>query len=198
MRPLYIALALLGLACGGQASPDGPLDDSTSGALGAASPVAPDNFVKVRDGLYRGAHPNAKNLDYLRSIGVHRILDLEVDDLVEAQPGDILLEETESLWKGIKLVREPMSAFEPAIRDEFDHRMDRVVALLKTATPTDPIYVHCKHGQDRTGLVIGLERVYVEGWTPAAAFNEMRERGFHTFFLGLDEYFERKTGYSPD
>lgn len=192
------ALLALAVATGCSASPstDTGAGATTDSALGARAPTPPANFIQVRDGLYRGAHPDAANLEYLKGLGVRRVLDLEVDDLIEAQPGDIILEETEALWKGMKVIREPMSAFEPAVRDEFDQRVARELALLRTATPADPIYVHCKHGQDRTGLVIGLERVYVEGWTPAAAFTEMRQLGFHTFFLGLDEYFERKTGYS--
>ncbi len=60
---------------------------------------------------------------------------------------------------------------------------------------TGAIYVHCRHGQDRTGLVVGLERVFVEGWDPADAYAEMLSHGFHTYFLGLKEYFFTQTGY---
>ena len=56
-------------------------------------------------------------------------------------------------------------------------------------------YVHCAHGQDRTGLVIGLERVIDEGWTPKAAHDEMLKLGFHPLFEGLNHYFEEKTGF---
>jgi hypothetical protein len=59
------------------------------------------------------------------------------------------------------------------------------------------IYVHCLHGEDRTGLVIGLERVFVEGWSPESAWKEMLAFGFHTFYLGLDSYFFTQTGYFP-
>jgi protein tyrosine/serine phosphatase len=88
-----------------------------------------------------------------------------------------------------------MSAFEPAVSDRFDHNMVAIIALMKTATTEDAIYVHCKHGQDRTGLVVGLERVLNEKWAPAAAHAEMVRLGFHTSFLGLNEYFEKKTGW---
>jgi hypothetical protein len=36
--------------------------------------------------------------------------------------------------------------------------------------------------------------VLIEGWTPQTAHDEMVRIGFHTEFLGLEEYFERKTG----
>ncbi len=60
---------------------------------------------------------------------------------------------------------------------------------------TGAVYVHCRHGQDRTGLVVGLERVFIEGWDPADAYAEMLSYGFHTYFLGLKEYFFTQTGY---
>jgi protein tyrosine/serine phosphatase len=63
------------------------------------------------------------------------------------------------------------------------------------APSTGAIYVHCRHGQDRTGLVVGLERVFIEGWDPADAYAEMLSYGFHTYFLGLKEYFFTQTGY---
>ena len=85
-----------------------------------------------------------------------------------------------------------MSAFEPAQSDRFDQQMDEILKVLKSASPTDPVYVHCKHGQDRTGLVIGLDRVINEGWQAQLAHDEMVKIGFHTSFLGLQEYFENK------
>jgi protein tyrosine/serine phosphatase len=60
-----------------------------------------------------------------------------------------------------------------------------------------PIFVHCAHGQDRTGLVIGLERVLIEQQAPQAAHDEMVKIGFHTMFIGLESYFERKTNWQP-
>jgi protein tyrosine/serine phosphatase len=89
-----------------------------------------------------------------------------------------------------------MSAFEPAVSHAFDRHIDEILAILKTATPDDGIYVHCKHGQDRTGLVMGLERVIDVGWQPKDAHDEMVRIGFHTAFLGLQEYFENKTHWS--
>jgi len=82
-----------------------------------------------------------------------------------------------------------------AVSGEFDAHMNQILAILKTATATDAIYVHCKHGQDRTGLVLGLERVIDEKWAPKAAHDEMLKIGFHPFFLGLNHYFEERTGW---
>jgi len=153
----------------------------------------PANFVEVRPGLYRGGHPDGAGLDYLKSLGVTRIVNLEISNLIEAMPWDISEEVSEANARGLTEIRYPMSAFETAASGSFDQSMRELTALLKTASLADPIYVHCKHGKDRTGLVIGLERVLVESWPPRKAHDEMLQLGFHPMFRGLERYFEKKT-----
>lgn len=58
-----------------------------------------------------------------------------------------------------------------------------------------PVFIHCHHGQDRTGLIIGLYRVEVQGWTPSKAYQEMLDVGFHPSISTLDNYFKHRTGY---
>lgn len=152
------------------------------------------NFQKVRPGLYRGGHPDSSGITYLKKLGVKTIVDLEVGDFIEATPWSIDQELDDASAAGITVLRFPMSAFEAAESDRFDKQMDQILATLADASQ-QPIYVHCKHGQDRTGLVIGLERVVDEGWDPQNAHDEMVKIGFHTFFLGLEDYFEEKTGW---
>lgn len=52
------------------------------------------------------------------------------------------------------------------------------------------IYVCCKHGKDRTGVVFAYWRVTRCGWTPARAWAEAQEHGMHKFYLWLG--WERK------
>ncbi len=175
-----------------------PTSDSAAGSESADTALSNagiQNFTMVRPGLYRGGHPDAAGLDFLKSRGVKRIVNLEVGDFAEAFPWDISRELDEARQRGLTELRFPMSAFEPAISGEFNTHMDQIAAILKTATPSDGVYVHCKHGQDRTGLVIGLERVIDEKWAPKAAYAEMLHIGFHPMFLGLSHYFEEKTGF---
>jgi tyrosine-protein phosphatase SIW14 len=182
---LFVAFGFLG--CG-----SGHGQSSASTTQGDDSPIA--NFAQVNAGVYRGAHPDASGLAYLQSIGVKTIVDLEIADYIEATPDQIQQEEDTATSMGFSFVREPMSAFQPFVSDD---EMNATMQIL--ADPSQqPAYVHCLHGQDRTGLVIGLERVIDEGWAPADAYAEMLANGFHPEFLGLKHYFDEKTGYDDD
>jgi tyrosine-protein phosphatase SIW14 len=182
------------VACG--ASPQDGSASQEAADTAAPSSASLANFVAVKPGLYRGGHPDAAGLTYLKSVGVKRIVNLEVGDFIEAFPWVISKELDEAQARGITEIRYPMSAFEPAVSDEFDRHIDEILAILQTATPDDGIYVHCKHGQDRTGLVMGLERVIGDGWQPKDAHDEMVRIGFHAAFHGLEEYYENKTRWS--
>ncbi len=47
------------------------------------------------------------------------------------------------------------------------------------------VLVHCTHGWDRTGLVVGEHRVLDDHWTPSDAYKEMLRLGFHESLIGL-------------
>lgn len=155
-------------------------------------PRPPPNFAVVRVGLYRGGHPDSRAFDYLATLHVRTIVNLEIADLVEATEEQIREEDAFARAHGMIEVHVPISAFEPALSQRFDRLIDRALSTIEDPASA-PVYVHCLHGQDRTGLVVGLERVLDEHWTPDAAYTEMTTRGFHPMFLGLADYFRRRT-----
>ena len=193
MRSSSIALLGVGwatiLGCTLEAGRDPDPDRARAAEIVTAAPIA--NFARVSPGIYRGARPSDEGLAYLKSIGVRTVLDLEIGDWVEARPADIEHEKQAVEELGLAFVARPMSAFQPFVDDD---AMNETLAVL--ADPAaGPIYVHCKHGQDRTGLVIGLERVLGEGWDAIDAHDEMLAAGFHRYFWGLEHYYEEKTGF---
>jgi hypothetical protein len=52
-----------------------------------------------------------------------------------------------------------------------------------------PVYVHCKQGRDRSGLIVGIFRVRHQGWTPSTAYREMERLGFRDEIAGLRRCF---------
>ncbi len=54
------------------------------------------------------------------------------------------------------------------------------------------ILIHCKHGADRTGLIVALYRIVFEGWDKISAIEELKNGGygFHSIFINIPEYIE--------
>ena len=59
---------------------------------------------------------------------------------------------------------------------------------------TDVCLVHCTHGQDRTGEVVGEYRVEEDDWTKDRAYQEMIGHHYHPELYGLHE---RWVHYQP-
>ena len=55
-----------------------------------------------------------------------------------------------------------------------------VVGFLKVVTNTNnlPVFVHCRRGADRTGMMCAMYRIVVCGWTKPQAIAEMKNGGF--------------------
>lgn len=146
--------------------------------LSARAPI--DNFHLVHEGIYRGALPGATGLAYLSDLGVRTVVDLVTDD--EGARGEAAIADA----LGLRHVWVPLSpVFGPSERD-----MDTILDVLEDSSAY-PIFVHCRHGEDRTGLAIGLHRIRHDGWERSRAYDEMLERGFHPYLVGLTQYFFR-------
>jgi len=79
----------------------------------------------------------------------------------------------------------PMSSFWPPSED----KVKQILATIASAVAQGfVVLVHCKHGQDRTGLIIGELRLS-KGWDKDDAWGEMLDKGFHPILLGLTIYF---------
>ena len=200
LSPLLVALPLLAAGCAADTSEpseeDAAVTAEDDSALKSQEPLP--NFREVSPGLLRGGHPNTQGIQELKRRGVKVIVDLEIADYIEATPGVIAQELRDAKAAGIPVVRFPMSAFEPALSQRFDDQMTAAMAQLAKASPSNLTYVHCRHGRDRTGLVVGLHRVENQKVAPKAAYEEMKALGFHTYFIGLREYFERRTKTDVD
>lgn len=158
-------------------------DSSFLSRRGFQSETAP-NLIQVTDQIYRSGRPGNGDLAELKKDqGIRTVIDLEDSNQVIQQ------EEKEAEQLGLKFVTSPMSW---AIRPK-DAEVDQLLNILRDEKNL-PILVHCRHGEDRTGLIIGLYRVEVQGWTPEAAYQEMLKLGFHRQLVNLDGYFRKRTG----
>lgn len=130
------------------------------------------NFAQVEPGIWRGGQPTPEGWKYLKSIGVKRDLKLNT----ERESSDAAAK-----INGIEVICFPIPLSEQTIHKPKSETLSNAVNAIKP----DGTYIHCEHGQDRTGLVVGIYRVKVQHWTKAAAYAEMKAHGFHPVLRGL-------------
>ena len=131
------------------------------------------NFYRVEPDLYRSARPQSAGFHELQALGVKTVLDVE-------SPGD----DGAAHGSSLKLFHVPMNAF--GLQDDLVLKALRIMA-----DPANrPMVVHCQHGADRTGAMVALYRMVVQGWTREDALREMNDGGYHhsSWFRNLDRY----------
>ena len=135
------------------------------------------NFYCVAPNLYRGAQPTAEGLRAAEKLGVKTVIDLRAfhTDTDEAA--------------GTKLALEHISFKTWHPEDEDVLRFLKIV----TARKNQPVFVHCQHGSDRTGMMVAIYRIAVQGWTKRDAIDEMTKGnfGFHPEWKNLVAYIEK-------
>jgi tyrosine-protein phosphatase SIW14 len=144
-----------------------------------------DRLAKVEDGFYRGARPtNAAQMATLKKYQIKTIINISEDEPAQA------VEATLAKQQGINVIYYPMNGWNTPKEEQ-----TRDVQAMLNDPSLRPIYVHCKHGRERTGVMIGLYRVFTNGWTAHEAYAEMKQMGFRTYAWNFRKYFKRKSGY---
>jgi len=135
------------------------------------------NFHKVSETLYRGAQPDANGIAKLKAMGIKTILNLRAFHSDKDEIGDV----------NIGCEHISMTAWHPEYKE--------IVKFLQIVTDPKktPVFVHCQHGADRTGLMCAVYRAAVEGWSKEDALNEMiyGGYGFHSIWKNLLNYYMR-------
>lgn len=156
------------------------------GTLGAATSCSPmvytngvPNLREVEPGLWRGGQPTDNGWLYLHARGVKTVVKLNFD----TEGSD---DGATALGLSVRRVPFPPSDLGDMLKGPTVAQMQRVQALL--ADPSlRPLYIHCTHGQDRTGLAVGVYRVS-QGWPKSKAWREMQADDYHELLLGLTDF----------
>ncbi len=131
------------------------------------------NGGRVAPGIYRGAQPGPEGYETLRKMGIRTVIDLRTTES----------EQREVEAAGMKAIAIPIAMSRDGLRE----KVDRVVALM--ADPANqPVFVHCRHGQDRTGIVVAAYRMKVEGWSLTDAEAEMQSFGFNDVWINFKKF----------
>ena len=139
-----------------------------------AQPVAGkglSNTHSVSPMLYRGAQPTADGFKTLEAMGVKSIINLR----------NLHSDRDAMVGTGLKYFRLHVDTLLPE-----DDEVESFVQILAKADNL-PVFVHCRHGSDRTGLMVAVYRVVFQGWSKEQAIQDMRDGGygFHDDFQHL-------------
>lgn len=131
------------------------------------------NVGRVAPGVLRGAEVGRDRYATLKAMGVKTVIDMRTT----------ANEKKEVEAAGMKAMAVPIEMGRDGLRE----KVDKVVALM--ADPANqPVYVHCRHGQDRTGIVVAAFRMKQQGWSLADAEAEMQAFGFNDVWINFRKF----------
>lgn len=126
------------------------------------------NAGKISGALFRGGQPKAAAFEQLKQLGVTTVVNLRTwKHEVESERKRV-----ESL--GLRFIPIPVSGWAPPS----DEQVAQFLALFHDK-PGERIFVHCKFGDDRTGVMIAAYRIAENRWSAKQAIQEMYFFGFH-------------------
>jgi protein tyrosine phosphatase (PTP) superfamily phosphohydrolase (DUF442 family) len=122
------------------------------------------NFGEVTPMLFRGGQPTHKGFQGLAASGVQIVVDTRGNRTKS--------EGKEVRMLGMRYVAIPWHC--PFPNDEV---FAKFLKLLRD-NRGKKVFVHCRLGDDRTGMMIAAYRMADEGWTAEEAMREMQKFGF--------------------
>jgi tyrosine-protein phosphatase SIW14 len=124
------------------------------------------NSGKVTSTLCRGAQPTKEGFANLDKLGIDIVVDLRGSRASERQLVTGL---------GMRYVALPWHCYSP-----HDEHFAQFLTLLRE-NPGKKVFVHCRVGDDRTGMDIAAYRMAEQGWTAEEAKKEMEAYGVNWF-----------------
>jgi len=178
-----LVLLMMGGAGWCAETPVAPAATGTPNAAAPArSPAKPQsdvpgvgNFAKISETLWRGAQPTAEGFAELKKRGVKTVVNLR----------SFHSDRDELAGLGLQYVHIYCQAWNPDDED--------VLRFLKVVQNPEnqPVFVHCQHGADRTGMMVAIYRMIEQGWPVEDAVAEVRNFGFHRIFTQISDYLKQ-------
>jgi len=136
------------------------------------------NFQRVDDYVYRGAQPSNSGFIDLAALGIKTVVDLrQIGEHSQANEQKLVTD------LGMRYVSIPMKG----MSTPKDGQVAAVLALFND-TAGGPVFVHCKRGADRTGMVVAVYRISHDGWENKRALDEAKSHDMSFFERAIQHY----------
>jgi tyrosine-protein phosphatase SIW14 len=129
-------------------------------------------FGRINDSLYRGAQPYPEGLQQLKKLGITTIIDLRGED-----PHKVAWERQQAESLGIRFIHLPVSGWSTPSSAQVAQFFS--VFRGNSGNTHEKVFVHCRLGEDRTGVFIASYRIAFDHWSSDQALNEMLAFGFN-------------------
>jgi protein tyrosine/serine phosphatase len=127
------------------------------------------NFGKINDHIYRGGQPDDGEYAELAAMGIKTIIDLREDPERYARRS--------AEGAGLRYINIRLNAKRPPTEEESDNFLQ-----LVNDEKNWPVFVHCAGGRHRTGVLLAVYRMEVDGWDARRAYSEMKDYKFYSRF----------------
>jgi protein tyrosine/serine phosphatase len=143
------------------------------------------NFCVVTPNvLWRGERPTKADAQWLVEHRVGTVVSLQLDDRRAFESAAVDQDLSQSVSDFHVPGFSTLHLLSPA---RLDVHLAQFIAIVRSAP--QPIYVHCRAGVDRSGVLIAAYRILVEGVSPEEAIAEMGR--FHSPWQHLDAHYIR-------
>jgi tyrosine-protein phosphatase SIW14 len=177
-----IFLFAAGLRVAAQTQTAAPVTPSAAHVYGEKVQIqGVPNAGKVNEHLYRGAQPQEAGLLELKKLGMTTIVNLR------AAGPQVSWEQGKAEALGIRFVNIPVGGFSPPA----DGQVAQFLSIFREH-PEEKVFVHCRYGDDRTGVFVATYRMAFDGFLSDEALNEMYKFGFNGPWHASMETFVRQ------
>ena len=152
---------------------------TTAFAQNTTSDVELPRFHQVTERLYRGGQPSGTGLRRLRELGIDTIVNLR------GKGGQTAAEEVEARALGFGYFNIGL----PNWGRPQDERVNRILLII-AAPQNGRVFVHCRDGVDRTGMIVALHRISHQQWSANDALAEAKRLGMRRTQFWMRDYAE--------
>lgn len=116
-------------------------------------------LYKMSDSLYRSALPHKQDIEWLQQNNIQTVINF--------------YQKPDSLWLHDNSIEQIQIPLRTDRIDDVD--VLQVLRSIARAEQKGNVLMHCKHGQNRTGLIAAMYRIVFEDWSKADAMAEMQQ-----------------------